>query len=476
MAPRKNNNAATASKPRKSPPKKTQNPAPPPKRSRKRKLTPEEEENIPEYDKGVTSKSAREKKRFKLSLSSLLNEEVDEKYITTLSMGLIGESRNSWGTPELRPIAAQKQQKRRNYKNLASGGLEEEWRAMMEAARATKKPPPPIVPNSPGRSALLRLSMEVREQIYGYLLVYNEPILVKHDLITVERNPFQDRSIVLVCRQIAAEASAFIYRTNTVRAIFRRPNFVSRQYEEPSTIETKFHQYFRNVIFDCTSDCWNLGWQEKATRSIERLIEAKSYIATLTLVVVPQRVSMSTTALGVEANPITFADFMWYPGEFMTAIRKLAPQILKIVIKKGPKGHVKRLEFSIDLTHLQASSQENVLMANPETIQLGRMREEAVHAELIGLKERFEEIFEDDEEAINEGKCKIVSDNEKTKSTEKSSEVVDLTAAEKPSEVIDLTAADSSREEVKLETEHDSSIEGLWVVHSFMDDRNLAPM
>jgi hypothetical protein len=460
MAPRKHNNAATASKPRKLPPKKTQNPAPPPKRSRKRKLTSEEEENIPEYDKGVTSKSAREKKRFKLSLSSLLNEEVDEKYITTLSMGLIGESRNSWGTPELRPIAAQKQQKRRNYKNLASGDLEEDWSAMMEEARATKKPPTPIVPNSPGRSALLRLPMEVREQIYGCLLVYSEPILVKHDLITVERNPFQDRSIVLVCKQIAAEASAFIYRTNTVRAIFRRPNFVSRQYEEPSTIETKFHQYFRNVIMDCTSDCWNLDWQEKATRSIERLIEAKSYIAALTLVVVPQRVSMSTTALGVEANPITFADFMWYPGDFMTTIRKLAPQLLKIVIKKGPKGHVKRLEFSIDLTHLQAGSQENVLMANPETIQMGRMREEAVHAELIGLKQRFEEIFEDDEWAINEGKSKLVSDNEKTKTSEK------------PPELIDLTAAESSTVEVKLETQGEGSTEDLWVLDSLKGDGN----
>jgi len=472
MAPRKNNNAATAPKPRKSPPKKTQKPAPPPKRSRKRKLTPEEEENIPEYDKGVTSKSAREKKRFKLSLSSLLNEEVDEKYITTLSMGLIGESRNSWGTPELRPIAAQKQQKRRNYKNLASGDLEEEWKAMMEAARATKNPPPPIVPNSPDRSALLRLPMELREQIYGYLLVYNEPILVKHDLIMVERNPFQDRSIVLVCKQIAAEASAFIYRANTVRAIFRRPNFVSRQYEEPSTIETKFHQYFRNLIIDCTSDCWNLDWQEKATRSIERLIEAKSYIAALTLVVVPQRVSMSTTALGVEMNPITFADFMWYPGDFMTAIRKLAPQLLKIVVKKGPKAHVKRLEFSIDLTHLQAGSKENVLIANPETIQMGRMREEAVHAELIGLKQRFEEIFEDDEWAINEGKCKLVSDNEKTKTTEKPPELIDFTAAGKPSEVIDLSAAESSTAEVKLETEGESSTEDLWVLDSLKGDGN----
>jgi hypothetical protein len=471
MAPRKNNNAATASKPRKSPPKKTQNPAPPPKLSRKRKLTLEEE-NIPEYDKGVTSKSAREKKRFKLSLSSLLNEEIDEKYITTLSMGLIGESRNSWGTPEVRPIAAQKQQKRRNYKNLASGDLEEEWKAMMEAARAMKKLPPPISPNSPDRSALLRLSMEVREQIYGYLLVYNKPILVKHDLITVERNPFQDRSIVLVCKQIAAEASAFIYRTNTVRGIFRRPNFVSRRYEEPSTIETKFHQYFRNVIIDCTSDCWDLDWQGKATRSIERLIEAKSYIAALTLVVVPQRVSMSTTALGVEANPITFADFMWYPGDFMTAIRKLAPQLLEIVIKKGPKGHVKRLEFSIDLTHLRASSQENVLMANPETIQMGRMREEAVHAELIGLKQRFEEIFEDDEWAINKGKCKLVSDNEKTKTTEKPPELIDLAGAGKSPEVINLTAVESSTAEVKLKTEGESSTEDLWVFDSLKGDGN----
>jgi len=130
------------------------------------------------------------------------------------------------------------------------------------------------------------------------------------------------------------------------------------------------------------------------------------------------------------------------------------------------------LEFSIDLTHLQAGSQENVLMANPETIQMGRMREEAVHAELIGLKQRFEEIFEDDEWAINEGKCKLVSDNEKTKTTEKPLELIDFTAAGKPSEVIDLSAAESSTAEVKLETEGESSTEDLWVLDSLKGDGN----
>jgi hypothetical protein len=309
--------------------------------------------------------------------------------------------------------------------------------------------------------------MEVREEIYGYLLVYNEPILVKHDLVTVERNPFQDHSIVLVCKQIAQEASAFIYRTNAFRAIFRRPNYVSRQYDKPSTIEKKFHQYFRNVIIDCTSDCWNLDWQGKATCSIGKLVEAKPYIATLTLVVVPQQVSMSTTALGMEASPITFADFMWYPGDFMTAIRKLAPRLLKIIIKKIGllTRHVeKRLEISIDLNYLQEGSQEKSLMANPETIQMAGLKEQAVHEELMGLKQRFEEIFENDEHAVHEGKCTLIYPNEKAKPSEKLSDVIGFTAAE------------SSSAGGNGNVENESGTDDLWVFSSVNRDQGLAPI
>jgi hypothetical protein len=48
-----------------------------------------------------------------------------------------------------------------------------------------------------------------------------------------------------------------------------------------------------------------------------------------------------------------------------------------------------------------------------ETIKLAQAKAGMVDEELLKLKERFEEIFEDDEWAIQEGKCRLLSVGER---------------------------------------------------------------
>jgi hypothetical protein len=111
------------------------------------------------------------------------------------------------------------------------------------------------------------------------------------------------------------------------------------------------------------------------------------FIQSLTLVLVPQRVGITTTALGMELNPVTYADFLSYDGALMTAIRHLSPKKLQVVVKKSDK----RLLISIDMMHYQAGLEETPL-ANSETIRLAQAKATIVDEELLGLKNRFEEI------------------------------------------------------------------------------------
>lgn len=142
---------------------------------------------------------------------------------------------------------------------------------------------------------------------------------------------------------------------------------------------------------------------------LQKLVEAKSVIQFFTLVLAPKRVSMSTTALGIEYNPVTFADFLWYEGPLMAAIRNLGPKVMNVVVRKGTN---KRILISIDMTYHQAGS-DLTLLSNAETIKLAQAKAGMVEEELLSLKQRYEEIFEDDECAMQEGKCRLLCGGER---------------------------------------------------------------
>jgi hypothetical protein len=111
----------------------------------------------------------------------------------------------------------------------------------------------------------------------------------------------------------------------------------------------------------------------------------------------------------MEYNPITFADFLWYDGSLMEAVRNVHPKTLNIVVKKRGGN---RFLMSVDMTYHRADFGETP-MANTETIRLAKAKAEMVKEELSGLKDRFEEIFEDDGWALQCGKCRLLEDGER---------------------------------------------------------------
>lgn len=381
MGPKKTNqgtaaNAAKAKKPAKG---KT---ATPPKTPNKR-VAPED---IPEYDKNITSKNYRNKRRYKLT-RALLFEDVDMEEITNLAKQLKGESLYSWGVDQTSPIEAlpKKTKARRGPKFYTD---QANYFAMVEGIEPKRQ----VIPNSPDRSPILRLSLEIREEIYSYLLIHPNPIMVKPDFTTVERNPFEkhNNAILYTCKQFAEEASIFRYKSNTFQAILRNEVAINRRREDPILIDAKFLSLFRDIIIKCSQSCWDLDWYERVAKGLERLVKAKPVLRSLTLILFPQRVGFSSTALGEEYNPITFADFLWYDGPLMTAIRTLSPKNLNIIVKKsGDTFHM-----SVNMTDFKPTSEPQNPFANPVWTEISGTRSDIVDQQLVSLKDRFEEIFE----------------------------------------------------------------------------------
>jgi len=185
-------------------------------------------------------------------------------------------------------------------------------------------------------------------------------------------------------------------------------------------------------------DNWNTDWYEKATLTLRTLVTAKTVLSSLTLVIIPQKVGLSETALGIiESNPITFADFLWYSGPLMKALRNIPCKIFNIVVKIpiyypifGPENNprlpknlkrkipteiveYKRYLISMDLTYLARGGIEEGALNNEETVKMKMARNRDINMALRGLKKRVEEIAEDEERALMEGKCRRLADEEK---------------------------------------------------------------
>ena len=369
--------------------------------AKRRKISPAE---IPEWDKNVTSQSQRIKATYKLTRASLYDESINERSIDELYRSLDPNSLSkvTWGVPLDSAIKATTGKKAKTLlqkpKNNDARNIEQRYLAMMEDM---KGPPREIILNDPKRSHFLRVSLEIRERIYAHLLKYPRSIMVKRDWKTVEANPIINHSIRRVCKQLNIEATSYLFKVNIIQAILRKSTRASAYYDDRAMIPERFVSYYQNVVLDFNSECWTYEWYEKATESLKVLIAAKPALKSLTLIVAPKRVGMSTTALGIESNPVTFADLLWYDGEFMEALRELAPRNLKVIIKKGP---TKKLTMAVDLKYLNASSPHEPRLVNPVTWEMLLMKERVLSCEIKELKNRFEEVFEDDEWAVQLGK------------------------------------------------------------------------
>ncbi|KAG0645334.1 hypothetical protein D0Z07_8912 [Hyphodiscus hymeniophilus] len=363
-----------------------------------------------------TSQAERKRRQPTCSMASLRNLE-NEETIEENFTGLFGDSSEShytWGKTQTEPIAAVRRRSRkvpqftaRDLKGFPRGffGFSEEVA------------PEPIIANSPDRSPFLRLPLEVREKIYARSLILKLPIILQHDWKVVENKVFrkrQNNSLIFLCKQINLETTSFLYKNNVFRTILRPPpsTFFHR---DVVSIDAKFLPLFRNVILTCEKENYHLGWFEKACESVGKLAEAGAFLDSLTIVTFPQRVGMSSTAVGLEPHPVTFADFFYAGGQLMAEIRKLHCKFLNIVVKKIDLDDMDvtdnhwRVLISVDMRDLHAAEREDGPLFNEESRELARRRAEVVERELLGLKDRFEEVFEDDERAAEEDKCLVLN-------------------------------------------------------------------
>ncbi|PQE33989.1 hypothetical protein CJF32_00002857 [Rutstroemia sp. NJR-2017a WRK4] len=272
-------------------------------------------------------------------------------------------------------------------------------------------------PNSPTRSLFLRYPLEVREKIYAILLRSSSSILVGYDWEKVERSPSLDLRILRVCRQINAEATPFLYKINIFHAVLRRSFRYNMFSFDPLLISSQSLHLFKYVLLECPVNNFHSEWYAEVTRGLELLGMAKPMLESLTIVVSPQRVGMSSTALGLEANPITFADFFWLDGGIMKAIMELRCKTLRVVVKKG---NGRRVLMEVDLRYVMLSRKIETqndapswFARDPSCLEPRLAREAKAIEELAALKERFEGIFKNDERAVGEGWCRFMDADKK---------------------------------------------------------------
>ncbi|KAF7856910.1 hypothetical protein EAF04_009671 [Stromatinia cepivora] len=367
-----------------------------------------------------TSIASRKRRCPRVTMASLqIDDEDDDLSRFTTSFSANSHSHNTWGIPSSTTIVAPKRKRKTSTFKQRSGvsrnhaargaGLFNRFPGL----RNLETTPEPLEMNCPSRSPFLRYPLEVREHIYGYFLRSPNSILMNYDWEAVERCPsFVVKKVLFICKQISAEALLFLYKNNTFHALLRENKLGLPAWSIPR-IPAVYLNLVRNVIFECPKDNWDLDWYYKAARSINTLAIAKPVLETFTIVLTPQQVGFSSTALGFEDAPITFSDFLWEGGELMSTIMKLACKKLRVVVKKHDGRRI-ILEVDVFGSIFATSDDQEDWFKEDKSQQLARVALKArVRSELVVIKDKFEEIFNNEEKAIKMGWCRVMDSDER---------------------------------------------------------------
>ncbi|KAF4632475.1 hypothetical protein G7Y89_g5652 [Cudoniella acicularis] len=384
-------------------------PAKEPKRPESKKSAP-----IPNPFTGYpepTTQAQRARARYSISRGSLWHEDTQPEDIHELASQLCPDSTsaNTWGALHNSPIIGMTRKRRASRQQ----DIQQEWNDMMEDMYPSRPPPQP---NSPERSPILRTSLEIREIIYGFVLLDGEnKVLVSSDWSNLECAPiilspagskkFREstrHNILKACKLFAIEGTALLYAHTTFTALIKQAStFHTQRIYSPTdnflpVISRDLHHLFKECTLDVIRTCWSVNHYEKTTKSIRALAKASADLNVLTLVLSPKRTGMSLTAEGImEQNPVTFSDFLWYAGPLMRAVQKLSPRVFRVVVRMQGK----RVVLETDLKWLRIKGNGlGVALENEETVKTRTKAVEATEAELMGLRERFEEVFEEAEE------------------------------------------------------------------------------
>lgn len=268
--------------------------------------------------------------------------------------------------------------------------------------REAKSNPPPEKPAYP---LLSNLSVELREIVYGHLLISNGPIILHSDWCEVQKNVGLDLGILRVCKMINEEATNFLYQRNIFHALLR-DNSAMLRFEQ--CLLPKYVHLFRNVVIEYTKETWSLEWMRNTASSIQTLIEGEVALDSLTLTFVPNALSKDIVT-GEPTDVGKFANFFSEGSRVMRLLARLRCRVLNIVFKL--KGGVK-VVVSLDIRHLKCDYSTSVF-ANDQATKEGRtLRTEEAKKALGGLKVVVEKITSNWEDAAQLGVCRVMEEGE----------------------------------------------------------------
>ncbi|KAI9742347.1 MAG: hypothetical protein M1818_003880 [Claussenomyces sp. TS43310] len=355
-----------------------------------------------------TSKAARKRRRVGLSQREIftISEGDDEKTIKDHSADFAPDStvHYTWGMPITAGFSAPQRTRRR--RGLYSLGFRRDRQSGFEKFMFGERVPEPFGPNSPERSGLLRVPLEIRWRVYENLLVQQKPILLHHDCATVHGVFLGESNVLMVCKQISLEASSFLYEKNVFQILVRKsflPPLCHR-------IHPRYLPLLRNVIISCERDVRSRRWCKTTTDCLQTLIKAQTALDSLTLSFAPQSIRGSQMVGGSEGSSVTFADWFRPHSPFISAVMSLRCKVLNIVMRLPEK---KRVVISLNLRHAPVNLNRGGWFAKDEVTRRTRFPL-AIEArdEMRALKTRFEHVFEDHEAVITEGKARLMGEGE----------------------------------------------------------------
>ncbi|KFY63058.1 hypothetical protein V496_04220 [Pseudogymnoascus sp. VKM F-4515 (FW-2607)] len=301
----------------------------------------------------------------------------------------------TWGVLDSGPTHAIP--KARRYESLKSR------KEKARLKRQAKSNPPPAEKHA--FPLILSLPMELREIVYGHLLISDGPIILHSDWCEVQRNVGLDLGILRVCRMINEETTNFLYQRNTFHALLRDNSAISRF---DQCIYPSYLYLFRNVVIEYTKDTWSLEWMKNTAASIQIFIDGDVALSSLTLVFAPNALSKDVVT-GETKDMGKFAKFFMEGSRVMRLLARLRCRVLNIVFKLKGKDKV---VISLDIRHFKFDYTTSVF-ANDHATKEGRiMRTEKAKKDLGGLRLAVEKITSNWKEAVSLGVCRVMEEGE----------------------------------------------------------------
>lgn len=253
---------------------------------------------------------------------------------------------------------------------------------------------------------MLRLPWEIREMIYGYFLFHQRAILVHCDWRAIQNSSSLDLVILQICWQITTEAACFLYQRNVFHALVRANN-PSWKYEQ--CIYPKYIPFFRNVVIECPKENWSLEWAKMTTTCIKTLVEANTVLDSLTMIIMPKKIGLTTTLVGGESNYITFVNFFFKESLVMRELMRLRCKVFNLVVRIPEK---KRIVLSLNVRHLECNYTTSQFV-DDQASKAGRLaRAKEAKERLEGLKAAVECVVEDWEAAVRQGVGRLMGEGE----------------------------------------------------------------